>query len=124
MPVTLAQVAVPSLTSIVDFGVALVGLLVFSMLLFKAYKDRKDKPAAPYLGTPMIVITLVILTILFAGGTIALDAYTGIFAMVFGFVLKIAMTALVWPFWLAGLLVIPSAHIYPYLADAFRSIKR
>ena len=118
---TLAQVAIPQVAgmSVIDFGLSLAGVVVFLYFIYKAWTERARTPAAPYVGTPYIAITMVLMTIAVIGDSVALNMYSSYFAMAFGFLLKVAMYVLIWPFWLAGLLIIPFAHIGPKLKEAF-----
>jgi hypothetical protein len=96
------------------------GIAVFLYFLYKGWTDRARTPAAPYVGTPYIAITLMIMLIAIVGDSISLNMYTGYFALIFGFVIKVGMTLFVWPFWLAGLIMIPFVHIGSKLTEAFK----
>jgi len=124
MQVSLAQVAIPdaSSMSIMDYGVAVSGAIVFLFFLWKAYTERRNHPAAPYVGIPNLVITAIIALLVIGGDSISLNIYGDVFAVVLGFVIKVVTQVLLWPFWFAGLIIVPISHIAPKIIEGFKMI--
>ena len=109
---TLAQMAIPTLETMFDWGLAFAGILVFILLIYNLIKSRNT---SPYLGMPMAVVALMAIFIALAGNLVDLSAYTGLFGLILGWATKIMTTALLYPFIMAAFFAM-GYHIFRVVA--------